>query len=238
MKNLIYILMILGMLGLAAGACVSGSTGVELRQSSKEIGLQGADQVEAEVIMGAGELEVKGGADQLLEAVFRYNDKELLPDVVYRVGEDSHGSLRVGQDERLANQFDDSYYNKWVLRFNNEVPLDLIFTLGAGDCSLDLEDFNLRSLALTMGAGEANLDLGGPAEKDLDVEIQGGVGQLTVNLPSDAKIEAEVSGGLGEVNLSGLQGNNGVYVSDYQGSGPVIRIKIQAGIGESNLLAR
>ncbi|MEJ2411679.1 MAG: toast rack family protein, partial [Anaerolineales bacterium] len=210
----------------------------ELRQSAEEIGLQGADRVEAEVMMGAGELEVKGGADQLLEAVFRYSADDLVPDVVYRVGENSVGSLRVGQDERPANNFNGSYYNKWELRFNSEVPLTLILALGAGDCSLDLEDINLRTLALTMGAGEANLDLGAPSEQDLDVEIQGGVGQLTVNLPPDARIEAEVSGGLGEINLSGLQGTNGFYVSEYQGAGPVIRIKIQAGIGELNLLVR
>lgn len=237
MKNLKFVLIIFGMLGLAAGACVPAPSR-DLSQSTEELGLQGADRVEAEVIMGAGELEVKSGADQLLEAVFRYSDKDLVPDVVYSVGENSVGSLRVVQDERPANNFKGSYYNKWELRFNSEVPLALILALGAGDCSLDLEDFNLRSLALTMGAGEANLNLGAPSEQDLDVEIQGGVGQLTVNLPPDARIEAEVSGGLGEINLRGLQGTKGFYVSEYQGAGPVVRIKIQAGIGELNLLAR
>lgn len=237
MKNLKFVLIIFGMLGLAAGACVPASSR-DLRQSAEEVGLQGADRVEAEVIMGAGELEVKGGASQLLEAVFRYSDKDLLPDVVYRVGENSVGSLRVGQDERPANNFNGSYYNNWDLRFNNEVSLDLVLALGAGDCSLDLDDVNLRSLVLTMGAGEAEVNLSANSDYDLDVEIQGGVGQLTVNLPPDARIEAEVSGGLGEINLSGLQGTDGFYVSDFQGAGPVIRIKIQAGIGELNLLAR
>jgi hypothetical protein len=238
MKNLKFVLIIFGILGFAGSACMSVPSVEELRQSSEVVGLQGADRVDAQVIMGAGELEVKGGAGQLLEAEFRNSDKDLLPDVVYRIGENSRGSLRVSQDEKPAQHFADSYYNEWILRFNNEVPLDLNLTLGAGDCSLDLEDLNLRSFTMSMGAGEANLDLGATTDQDLDVDIQGGVGQLTVNLPPDVKIEAEVSGDLGEINLSGLQGQNGFYVSDFQGSGPVIRIQIQAGIGELNLLAR
>ncbi|MFN2112601.1 MAG: toast rack family protein [Anaerolineales bacterium] len=238
MRKYTYILLFLGVLGFTAVGCAPRYASGRIWETSEVVDLQGAESVSAEILMGAGDLEVDGGADQLLEGEFRYSEKDLLPDISYRVGDNTEGILRVEQDERPGNRFYDSYYNKWVLRLNSDIPLDLSLVLGAGECTLDLEELNLRSFSMKMGAGEATLDLGTAPSQDLNLDIQGGVGQLTVILPPDARIEAHITGGLGEINLSGLMGQNGSYVSEYQGSGPVIRMEIEAGIGELNLLVR
>lgn len=238
MRHIKHALLFLGILGFTAVGCLARPVTGRIRETSEVVSLDGAESVSAEILMGAGDLEVEGGADQLLEGEFRYNDRDLLPEISYRVGGNAEGILRIEQDDRPGNHFYESYYNKWVLRLNSDVPLDLSLTLGAGECYLDLEDLDLRSFSMKMGAGEATLDLGTAPSQDLDLDIQGGVGQLTVILPPDAKIEAHVTGGLGEINLSGLKGQKGTYQSDYQGSGPVIRLEIEAGVGELNLLVR
>ncbi len=238
MNQFKYMFFVLVVVVFAAVGCVPAPNTGRIRETSQVLSLEGAESVTAEILMGAGELELVGGADQLLEGEFRANDQDLLPDISYRVQGNAEGILRVEQDESMNRRFYDSYYNQWHIRLNSEIPLDLSLTLGAGDCSLDLEELNLRSFSMKMGAGEATLDLGSAPSQDLVLDIQGGVGQLTVILPPNTNIEADVRGGLGEINLSGLVGKNGSYQSAYQGSGPSIRLQIEAGIGELNLLVR
>lgn len=56
--------------------------------------------------------------------------------------------------------------------------------------------------------------------------------------PSEARIEVAARGGLGESNSVGLVRQNGLYVYEYTGSGPTIEIRIEAGIGELNLIVK
>jgi hypothetical protein len=233
-----YLIFVFSIVVFTAAGCVPSPGMGRIRETSQVLSLEGAEAVEAEILMGAGELKLEGGADQLLEGEFRASDQDLLPEISYRVRGNAEGILRIEQDERTGRRLYDSYYNEWTIRLNSEIPLDLSLTMGAGDCSLDLEELNLQSFSLKMGAGEATLDLGSPPSQDVVLDIQGGVGQLTVILPPNTNIEADVSGGLGEINLSGLVGQNGSYQSEYQGSGPVIRLQVEAGIGQLNLLVR
>lgn len=236
MANKIVIgILAIGLLAAAAVGCVPVYSAGKAGDLTEVVDLEEAQDVQVDIVMGAGELELRGGADALLEGYFRASDETLLPDVSYRV-RSQHGSLQVEQEERPGNQVYSDFYNRWDLVFNSDVPLDLNLTMGAGEVSLDLDELNLRSFTMEMGAGEADLDFTQAPQQDLDVNIQGGVGQLTVRLPQGVNIEAHVTGGLGEVNARGLVQRNGVYVSEYQGSGPRMRFEIQAGIGELNLL--
>ena len=209
-----------------------------VQTETEEVSLEGAEQVQVQIRMGAGELVIGGGADQLLEGEFSYSDKDLRPDISYRVLSSGAGSLEIEQGENPGNRLYDSYYNRWELDFNSEVPLEIEVALGAGESTLDLGDLTLRSFSLQVGAGQAHLDLGQGPSQDLELDIEGGVGELTVILPRNVRIEADVSGGLGEVNTSGLIRENGRYLSEYDGAGPIIRIFIEAGIGELNLLVQ
>jgi hypothetical protein len=58
---------------LTASGCGSGVRVGELQTESQTVELGGATSVRVEIDMGAGELDVTGGAAELLEADFAYN---------------------------------------------------------------------------------------------------------------------------------------------------------------------
>src|SRR5210317_68252 len=65
---------------LSVGGCGSGVRVGELQTESQTVELGGATSVRIEIDMGAGELDVTGGAAELLEAGFTYNVAEMKPE--------------------------------------------------------------------------------------------------------------------------------------------------------------
>ncbi|MCJ7716902.1 MAG: hypothetical protein MUO54_10355, partial [Anaerolineales bacterium] len=156
--------------------------------------------------------------------------------ITYRVRDNGTGDLRIEQEDGPKFRVQSNYKNDWELIFNDSVPLELEVTLGAGESILELADLNLESFELKMGAGSSYVDLSGELEHDLSVNMQGGVGELTVVLPPETNLDIEVTGGLGEINTQGLYQEGNQFVSKYSGSGPVLSITIEAGIGQLNLI--
>jgi hypothetical protein len=229
------LLMIIGVVSLSITSCVVNPVEGRVRSHSDEVSLDGAESVQAEILMGAGKLVVEAGAKELMEGYFTYNYREYAPDIDYRVRNNNVGILEIKQEDKPGVNVSRNYRNDWEIKFNKDVPLELDITLGAGENDLDLSELNLVAFSLQMGAGEADIDLDGVFEDDLRVDIQGGVGELTVLLPADTNLEVEVQGGLGEINTSGLDRDGNLYVGEYSGSGPVLYISIEAGIGQLNL---
>jgi hypothetical protein len=225
---------------LFAGACGSQPGGTqqevgEMQRQSHSIQAQNAQSVRANLKMGAGELNLTGGADQLMEADFAYNVADWKPKVNYDVSgetgeltvrQGSDGGVRLGGDAR----------NEWDIALNDEVPTNLSVQMGAGESDLDLDDLTLTALDLEMGAGRTMIDLTGDYDRDLVASIQGGVGQATVQLPSEVGVRVEAQGGLGEINAEGLQKEGEAYVNDAYGDSEVtLDVDIQGGVGQINL---
>ena len=231
-------LLIITVMSILIVGCIA--TPVMSREGShtEVIEVEEADSVSADVIMGAGRLEVRSGADALMEGEFHYSYREYAPDITFRVRSNGTGDLKIEQDDEPKFRVQANYKNEWELVFNDTVPLDLAITLGAGESILELADLNLESFELKMGAGASTIDLSGEIEHDLTVNIQGGVGELTVILPPETNINAEVTGGLGEINTQGLYQEGHQYTSKYSGSGPVLNITIEAGIGQLNMMVQ
>ena len=228
-------LLLIAALSLVVAGCVAIPAVSGVGSHTEVIDPEDAESVTAEIIMGAGKLVVQSGTEALMEGEFHYNYKDYAPDIAYRVRSSGRGDLLVEQDAGPNFRVPSNYKNEWGLVFNEEIPLDLDITLGAGESVLDLADLNLGSFALKMGAGSSYVDLSGILDQDLVVNIQGGVGELTVLLPLDTNINAEVTGGLGEINVKGLDREGQMFVSKYSGPGPVLNITIEAGIGQLNL---
>ena len=237
-KRIIFSLFLIAALSIAAVSCVAAPMVSTSGSHTEVIDVEDADSVTAEIVMGAGKLVVQSGTEALMEGEFLYSNQDYAPDITYRVRSGGRGDLLVEQDDGPNFRVQTNYKNEWELVFNEEIPLNLDITLGAGESILDLADLNLGSFALRMGAGSSYLDLSGPLDQDLSVSIQGGVGELTVLLPLDTNINAEVTGGLGEINIKGLVQDGEMFVSKYSGSGPVVNITIEAGIGQLNLLVQ
>jgi hypothetical protein len=250
-------LLVVAVVLFAATGCTSAARVGELQTKSETIELGDAESVSVEIEMGAGELDVSGGADELMEATFTYNVDELDPEATYTEGDliVQHADVKEG----IGTFFDlDDYRNEWDLRFNEDVPMDMRVDIGAGRSNLPLGSLALTRLDVNAGAGEVDLDLGGSQslnqltykmgagqvtlnltgdwQEDLDASIKGGVGDLTLRLPHDVGVRVEVDTGIGDVDASGLTKDGGTYTNDAYGESDItLNIDIEGGVGKINL---
>lgn len=217
--------------------------------------LEEGDELRVVITMGAGELGIDGGAEELLEAEFAYNIAEWAPTVEYY-----NGRLTIAQPSSQRVPFNENVRYVWTLDFNTTVPMALRAELGAGTGTLDLGSLKVRTvdiklgagdvvvdlsgnrslerLDMDMGAGSLDLDLRGEWQEDVSVNIRGGLGETTLHLPQHIGVRVRVDRGLGHVNVRGLQRDGNTYVNALYGESPVtLYVNLQAGIGQVSLLA-
>jgi hypothetical protein len=244
---------------IAVSGCDGGARVGDLQTKSETVELGDAESVSVEIEMGAGELDVSGGASELLEATFTYNVDELDPEATYSDGKliVQHADIKEG----IGTFFDlDDYRNEWDLRFNEDAPMEMSIDLGAGRTDLTLGSLALTRINIDAGAGEVDVDLSGSQsltvldfnmgvgsatidltgdwQNDLEAAINGGVGELTLRLPKGVGVRVEVDSGIGSVDASGLTKDGDVYVNDAYGESDVtLRIEVNAGVGQINLIS-
>jgi hypothetical protein len=206
----------------------------ELQTESQSVELGGDASVRVEINMGAGDLDVTGGAEKLLEADFTYNVAELKPEVKF-----TNGTLVIwepGKEGRIDWRGIRDFRNEWSLRFNDEIPMDLRVEMGAGTSDLKLAGLSLTSLDVTLGAGKSTVDLSGDWTRDLDATIKTGAANVTVRLPKDIGVRVEINAGPTAINAPGLIKDGNVYTNDAYGVSDVtLQIKMEAGVGQINL---
>lgn len=245
------------LLALLLASCGDGVRIGELQTRSQTIARDGADAVEVNINMGAGVLEVSGGADELMEASFATNVAELVPEVTYAGGVlDVRSSSVTIRPASLLDIGD--FRNEWDLRLNEETPLVMAVEGGAGRSHLDLGgltltrldinggagEFNvdlagsqaLRRLSFNAGAGPATIDLTGDWGTDLDAQVNGGLGALTLRLPDEVGVMVTADSGLGAVHADGLLDDGNVYTNEAFGVSDVtLRIVVNGGVGPVRL---
>jgi hypothetical protein len=239
-----YLVVVLSIVMMAATAVIAGACGTQpggtpqvgkMQSESKSVDPEDAQSVRAQLKMGAGELNLTGGADQLMEGDFSYNVADWKPEVSYDVSGDA-GELVMRQGGTEGSNLTGETRNEWDISLNDEVPTDLVVQLGAGESDLDLDSLTLTGLKLQMGAGKTTVDLTGDYAQSFDASIQGGVGEATVELPSAVGVKAKAQGGLGKINAEGLKKVGDAYVNDaYGNSGVTLSVDVQSGVGEFNL---
>ncbi len=186
--------------------------------------------------MGAGEMNVRGGATKLFDGTIEYNVSAWQPVFTHDVNGD-HASIELKQPEHIRVGGNTHY--RWDLQLNDQVLLDLTANCGAGRARLDLGDLMLRNVEVHMGAGQVDMDLRGNPTRDYEVSIRGGVGQATVYLPRNVGIWAEAHGGLGSITVTGLnKTNGGQWQNDLYDKAKVnVRLTVEGGIGEIRIIA-
>jgi hypothetical protein len=252
------VLLLVAVLALVSGCDLENLEVGPVQTKSESVEAGEADVVQAEIKMGNGKLQIDGGAATLMDAEFTYNVEDWQPDVSYTVGS-NQGRLVVEQpsvENKFPFDLDDVRY-EWDLRFADNMPLQLIITMGAGEGDLeldtlllhsldfaggagrveiDLSDSTVQDLAVKMGAGNVALDLSGRWQQDLNAEIQGGIGSTSLRLPSDVGVRVEAHKGLGKINAAGFNKNDDIYTNQAYGQSEVtLDIKIQGGIGSLTL---
>jgi hypothetical protein len=222
-----------------AGACSTQGGGSQqvgkMQHDSKSVDPKNVDSARAQLKMGAGELNLTGGADQLMEGDFSYNVSKWKPKVSYDVS-GKKGQLVVEQGSANGGNLSGGARNEWDINMNDEVPTDLVVRLGAGESDLDLDSLTLTGVDVRMGAGKTTVDLSGDYTRDFDATIEGGVGQATILLPSEIGVKAKAAGGLGKINAKGLKKVGDSYVNDAYGESDTnISVDVKGGVGEINL---
>ncbi len=233
MKTNFSLIALLLFAALLAG-CGSRARVSELRSESQSVELGDARSVRVEISFGAGDLQVTGGTEKLLEADFTYNVAELKPEVEY-----TDGTLALRQPESkglpdLRGIAD--FRNEWALRLNEQVPMDLRVEMGGGGSNLKLADLSLTRLDVRLGAGTSMIDLNSGWTHDLDVTIDAGAGDLTVRLPGDVGVRVEVDRGPTAIDAPGLTQDGNIYTNPAYGvSAVTVHVAIESGIGRINL---
>jgi hypothetical protein len=223
-----------------AGACSTQGGGTKqqvgkMQHVSKSVDPKNAQSARAQLKMGAGELNLTGGADQLMEGEFSYNVSDWKPEVSYDVSGEK-GELVVKQGAPSGGDLSGGARNEWDISMNDEVPTDLVVKLGAGETDLDLDSLTLTGFHLQMGAGKTTVDLTGDYAQGFDATIEGGVGEATVLLPSKVGVKAKAEGGLGKINAKGLKKVGDSYVNDAYGESDTnLNVDVKGGVGEINL---
>jgi hypothetical protein len=264
-KNLIPVAMLVLFASLGCSITGSGTSVGELRTESESVFLDDADFVSVEINMDAGQLDVRGGAIDLLTADFVYDVDELKPEVAYDASmltiltpTIDFGIIDVGIDSLWG--LDDFRY-EWDLRLNDDVPMEMSVYLGAGGAYLELGSLSLTNLIVEtgvgevavdlsdsaslirldveLGAGDVSVDLTGNWQNDLIADINAGVGELTLHLPDGVCVRVDVETGAGDVNIHGLSLDSGKYINDACGQpGATLQINLTAGVGSINLEVR
>src|SRR5919112_3337366 len=126
-----YLVVALSIVMMAATAVLAGACGMQpggtqqeigkMHEESKSVDPKNAQSTRTQLKMGAGELNLTGGADQLMEGDFSYNVAEWKPEVSYDVSGDE-GELVVKQGGSKGSNLTGETRNEWDIRLNDELP--------------------------------------------------------------------------------------------------------------------
>ena len=213
--------------------CVNRVAVGPTQTDSQSVELGNAESVQAAIKMGVGQLNIRGGATNLMDAEFTYNVEDWRPEVDYQQRGDI-GELQVSQPDAEINGIpDDNIEYRWDIALQNAIPLDLNIDLGVGESELNLSGLALQDLVVDTGVGSAVIDLTGPWQDSFDVRINGGVGETTVYLPENVGLHMAADTGIGSLVVNGLQKDGDVYTNAAYGNSDVsITLEINGGIGE------
>lgn len=225
---------VLGLALVASTGCVR----VELENggydtTTERVSAEGATEVEASLDMGAGQLNVTGGADDLMNAEFEFSDSRWEPEVEYEVSGDT-GELRVKTPSNIGGFPRSNSRYVWDVALTDDLPLVLRVNMGAGEADFDLRGLDLRDLHVNLGAGESTIDLSGEWSHDLVADITTGAGELTLRVP--ANVGVRIVGhrdGIGTYSAQGFKQDGDALVNDaWEAADVRFEIELRRGVGE------
>jgi N-terminal domain of toast_rack, DUF2154 len=224
-----------GMVSMLAGCDFRPPEYGPIQTENVSVPLGTAQRSNIELDLSAGELNLHGGAEQLLEGSLEYNVPSWRPEIRSTVV-GSSTDVTIKQPEGHPSMGHVHY--KWELAANDNLVTDVAVNCGAGKAAMQLGSLQLRAVNVNIGAGEVQLDLRGRPKRDYDVAVSGGVGQATIYLPQNVGIEAEAHGGIGHIEVRGLRKHGDLWRNDLYDTAKVsVRVKVHGGIGEIRLLA-
>ncbi len=226
MKRILLVITVFVMVSLACSVTVNMPKEEETGPAEiVEINEAAPAESPAELIinMGAGELNIQSGAQNLVEGTVEYNVVAWKPEIVHdgseiRISQGDMKNFTFGKAGNLVNQ--------WDLRLG-AMPIDLTIEAGAYESDLDLTGLSLTGLRITDGASSNNVVFTAPNPVRMD--------RFTYETgASSIKLE-----GLGYANFDEMtfQGGAGNYTLDF--TGPLqddARVYIDGGLGNFTII--
>lgn len=121
----------------------------------------------------------------------------------------------------------------------NPVLMSLLhYRTGASEVKLlNLGYANARQIVFEGGTGSYTLDFSGGLLQETTLQIKSGVSQVSLIVSQDTPARIRISGGLNNVSPKGTWSiNDGVY--EKSGSGPMLNVEIQMGVGSLELISQ
>jgi hypothetical protein len=205
-KKLLLVLAVLTFSSLACNLSFNVptiKTGPEKTEKIKESLPDNKDEIQVDLSIGAAELNVTGGAADLVNGTVKYNVPSWKPSVSF---EDNH--LVIKQKETEFNGLPGKQLtNQWDLQLTNERPLKIDLNAGAYQGNLDLGGMNIIKLNVNDGASDTQIDFSEP-NKGVMESFDYNSGASTVKLT-----------GLANANFDRLNFSTGAgsYTLDFSG---------------------
>lgn len=235
MKKLAVLLMVTGALSFLTACNVFTVSNLSSEEDGFTIEKDKAKELEVELNLGAGKMEVSEGTEEWVEGVVFISDKKLNPEVSYKLKRDV-GHISIDQpDNKFGNITKGSLKNEWDIKLTDQIPMDLRVNTGASETVLNLQGLQLSDLQVDAGVGDITIDLSGDWKGSFDVDLNMGVGSAKVLLPTDVGVKIVASKGIGETNFKGLiSEGNGVYINEaYENADVIITITTDLGVGSA-----
>jgi hypothetical protein len=191
--------------------------------------------VEVNLNVGAAQLNLSGGADDLVNGTLVSNIPDWDPKVEY-----TDGTLEISQKDTSINGIpSNKLVNKWDLKFTNKIPLMMTINAGAYQGKMDLGGIDLMKLAISDGASDVDLSFSKPNPGEMEtfdynsgasnvklsdlananfkeMKFQAGAGTYSLDFSGDLRQSADVSidAGVSTIKISVPKGTHAVIVVD------------------------
>lgn len=166
--------------------------------------LDGAEQATVELHLRNGNLNVSGGATELVDATFKYSNPARRPEM--EVSRDG-GVVEVEIEQPEVIQSERREINRWNIALNSNVPTELNTAVSSGNAKLDLTDVNLTALDLESSSGSTAVRLAGDYPSLDEVAVNGSSGNIELDLSGTfavmERLDIETSSGSLDLELTG-----------------------------------
>ena len=210
----------------------TGKSEVEMVDGS--VDLEDAESASIVIKHGAGRMELTGIAEpgKLVSGSFATG---LDPRVIKK----GNKLDVVLQSQRLA--FPDMFFPGnwvggkgmlWEFGLSDEIPLELVFEVGAVDAHLDMTALNVKNIVMKTGASSTTLKLPAAAGQTY-LKIEAGAASIDITVPEGvaARIEAEHGLASVDVDQTRFPKTGGVYQSaEYENAKNKVDIRIETGV--------
>ncbi len=196
------------------------TTATQTQNISEEVPVQGETST-VRIEMGAGKLDIQGGATKLVEGTIRYNVDRWKPEVSR-----SANQIEIVQGDQGGVEIPgNDIVNEWNLQLGS-TPIDLEVSAGAYEGTLDLSGVPITNLRISDGASKAavKFDTLNPTQMER-LTYKTGASEVTLE-------------GLGNANVSDIvfEGGAGSYTLDFSGDLPrELSVRLSAGMSNVRL---